>query len=72
MCLQNPYRPSPPGLGLGKKPDYPRELQQMFCEGPAGGHAWIPPRNPALLDIEGAEFVLIGRRPDIGGSPPAP
>lgn len=71
VCLQNPYRPSQPGLGLGKKPDYPKELQQRFCEGPARGYAWIPPKNPALLDFEHAEFVLIGRGPGIGSSSPA-
>ena len=41
----------------------------MFCEGPPGGYAWIPPKNPALLDFGGAEFVLIGGDPNIGSSP---
>ncbi len=72
MHAQNPYKPSPPGLGLGRKPEYPKELQEMFCEGPPGGYAWVPPKNPALLDFEDAEFVLSGRSPDIGTSPTEP
>lgn len=64
--LQNPYKPSPPGLGLKKHPAYPPELQHVFFEGPPGGYSWVPARNPALLDYEDAEFVLIGHSHDLG------
>ena len=64
--LQNPYRPTPPGLGLGKKADYPAELRKEFEEGPRGGGAWVAPHNPALLDYLDAEFLLIGHSHDLG------
>ena len=65
--MQNPEKSSPPDLGLsgGQKVEYPKELQAEF-EGTPGGYAWISPKNPALLDHLGAEFILIGANPDIG------
>ena len=35
-------------------------------EGTPGGYSWASPRDPALLDYMGAEFILIGANPDIG------
>ena len=67
-CLQNPCKPSRLGFDRGRKADYPKELQQMFLEGPLGGYAWTSPKNPALLDYKGAKIVLIGSSPDIGAS----
>ena len=65
--LQNPTKSSPPNLGLGReqKVEYPPELLKEF-EGTPGGYAWMSPKNPALLDYLGAEFILIGADPDIG------
>ncbi len=65
--MQNPTKSSPPNLGLddGQKVEYPKELLKEF-EGTPGGYAWISPKNPALLDYEGAEFILIGGNPDLG------
>lgn len=40
----------------------------MFHEGPPGEHAWLPPKDPTLLDYKGAEIVLIGRSPETGAS----
>ena len=34
-------------------------------EGTPGGYSWASPRDPALLDYMGAEFILIGANPDI-------
>lgn len=69
LCLQNPCNSPPYGTGPAKNPGYPKELQQqMFHEGPLGEYAWLPPKNPALLDYEDAEFILIGHSPDTGAS----
>ena len=68
LCmLQNPTKSSPPNQGLGRdqKVEYPPELLKEF-EGTPGGYAWMSPKNPALLDYLGAEFILIGADPDIG------
>lgn len=34
-------------------------------EGTPGGYSWASPRDPALLDYMGAEFILIGANPDL-------
>lgn len=68
--LQNPTKSSPPNAGLSReqKVEYPPELLKEF-EGTPGGYAWMSPKNPALLDYMGAEFILIGATPDLGACP---
>lgn len=52
---QNPERPAPVGLGPARAAHYPPEKEAEFH-----GRAWIPVRDPELLDVAGAQLLLIG------------
>jgi hypothetical protein len=58
LSVKNPEKPSPPGLGLGQaqEPDYPDRLQREFRGRRFAGE------NIKLLDVQGAEFILVGAR----------
>lgn len=60
LSVKNPEKPSPPGAGLGEKEeaDYPDRLQREFH-----GRRFAQ-EDIRLLDVEGAEFILIGARRD--------
>ncbi|WP_292526656.1 hypothetical protein, partial [Mesorhizobium sp.] len=60
LSVKNPEKPSPPGLGLGQaqEPDYPDRLQREFR-----GRSFAR-EDIKLLDIQGAEFILVGARTD--------
>jgi hypothetical protein len=60
LSIKNPEKPAPPGIGLGEDEEarYPKTLQREF------GDRRFATADPHLLDYEGAEFVLIGARPD--------
>ena len=46
------------------KAQYPEEKKEEFK-----GYAWIPARDPTLLDQRGCQILLIGARPDIASAP---
>jgi hypothetical protein len=58
VAVRNPWWPAPPGANAGLAPEaeafYPEELQAAFR-----GRRWAP-LEPAHLDREGAEFVVVG------------
>ncbi|RWM91874.1 MAG: hypothetical protein EOR84_20055 [Mesorhizobium sp.] len=60
LSVKNPEKPSPPGLGLGQaqEPDYPDRLQREFR-----GRRFAR-EDIKLLDVQGAEFILVGARTD--------
>lgn len=60
VSVKNPERPAPRGAGLGEeqKPDFPQKLQAEFH---GKRFADIDPR---MLDVEGAEILLIGASED--------
>jgi hypothetical protein len=62
VAVRNPWWPTPPQAGAGLAPEteaaYPEELQAAFRD-----RRWAP-LEPAHLDREGAEFVVIGTRED--------
>lgn len=60
LSVKNPERSSPRGRGLRQQdePDYPDRLQEEFR-----GRRFAT-EDIALLDYEGAEFLLIGATPD--------
>lgn len=60
LSVKNPEAPSPAGVGLGErqKADYPDRLQREFR-----GRRFAR-EDVHLLDIPGAEFILIGARKD--------
>ncbi|HET7316342.1 MAG TPA: hypothetical protein VFI88_02825 [Sphingomicrobium sp.] len=60
VSIKNPEKGSPENAGLSDddKADYPKSLQEEFR-----GRRFAP-CDPHLLDYEGAEFVLIGARPN--------
>jgi hypothetical protein len=62
LSVKNPESRSPRGAGLEeeRQADYPPELQKAF-----GGRRWIAAHPTALLDYEGAEFVLIGLEEEV-------
>ncbi len=41
--------------------------QYRVCPG-AGGYAWIPLRDPSLLDFPRCELLLIGAKPEAEGA----
>lgn len=60
LSVKNPEAASPPGVGLEpeRRAELPRELQSLF-----GDHRWAS-AEPALLDHEGTEFLLVAERAD--------
>ena len=52
---QNPERQAPVGLAPARAAHYPPEKEAEFH-----GRAWIPVRDPELLDVPGAQLLLIG------------
>ena len=62
VAVKNPEWPTPPDLNAGLAPEaeafYPAPLQAAFR-----GRRWAP-LEPAHLDREGAELVLVGTRED--------
>ncbi len=56
VTVRNPEAPSVPRAGLPRRdrPSYPHELQEQFA-----GRRFAP-LDPAFLDHEGAELILIG------------
>jgi hypothetical protein len=60
LTVKNPERGEPLAAGLseGRKADYPKTRQEKFRD-----RKWAREDN-ALLDYEGAEFLLVGARPD--------
>lgn len=60
LSVRNPETPSPPGAGLPEQEEahYPKTLRQEFRS------RRFASEDPRLLDYEGAEFILIGARPD--------
>lgn len=63
-AAQNPEAPSPPAMRSAPKAQYPEEKKEEFK-----GYAWIPARDPTLLDQRGCQILLIGARPDIASAP---
>lgn len=61
LSVKNPEKPSPGNVGLGaiRDVDYPKTLRKKF------GDRRFAAAEPALLDHEGAEFVMIGAGEDI-------
>lgn len=57
LSVKNPERPSP--IGLEEKPEYPRDLQQLF-----DGRKFIAVSRPELLDYKYAQILMIGARED--------
>lgn len=57
VAVRNPDAPAPPGTGLprGRRAALPPQLRERF-----GRRRWLAIDDPALLDHEGVEFVLIG------------
>jgi hypothetical protein len=60
VAVRNPDAPAPPGTGLprSRRPELPPELRARF-----GDRRWIAIDDPALLDHEGVELLLIGASP---------
>jgi hypothetical protein len=62
VAVKNPHWPTPPGIGAGLAPEaeafFPAPLQAAFR-----GRRWAA-LEPAHLDREGAELVLVGTRED--------
>lgn len=60
LSIKNPETASPPGAGLDEKQeaDYPERLQKVFR-----GRRFER-EDIRLLDVEGAEFILVGARRD--------
>jgi hypothetical protein len=62
VAVKNPWWPTPPSSPAGLSPEaeafFPTDLQAGFR-----GRRWAP-LEPAHLDHEGAEFVLVGTRED--------
>lgn len=60
VAVKNPHWPTPPGVNAGLSPEaeafYPAPVQAAFR-----GKRWAP-LEPAHLDREGAEVVLVGTR----------
>ncbi len=63
-AAQNPEAPSPPPVRGAPKPQYSEAKKEEFR-----GYAWIPARDPSLLDQRGCQILLIGARPDIASAP---
>jgi hypothetical protein len=63
VAARNPDAPAPPGAGLprGRRAELPAELRERFA-----GRRWVAV-DPALLDHEGVELVLIGASEDVEG-----
>jgi hypothetical protein len=61
VAVRNPDAPAPPGAGLprSRRPELAPELRERF-----GDRRWIAVDDPALLDHEGIELVLIGADDD--------
>jgi hypothetical protein len=61
ITVKNPEVPSPPGLGNPhRRVELPQTLRERFA-----GRRFIAVDPPALLDVEGIEFVLIGAAKDV-------
>ncbi len=62
MSVKNPSNEPPQGatIGLGDKAEYPESKKEEF-----EGYAWIPARDPQLLEYERCEFLLIGAADDV-------
>jgi hypothetical protein len=62
VAVRNPEAEAPPNTGLRphQRPVYPPELRERF-----GERRFIPLDDPALLDYEGTELVLIGAAEDV-------
>lgn len=58
ISIKNPEKGQPTATGLSDegKADYPKSRQEEFAD------RRFAPTDPALLDYEGAEFVLVGAR----------
>ncbi|KAK9814066.1 hypothetical protein WJX72_000207 [[Myrmecia] bisecta] len=56
MHVKNPIIPNPPGAGLPPTSKARYSLRQMA---EFDGYRWIPVRDPSLLDVPHAEFLLI-------------
>ncbi|KAK9829382.1 hypothetical protein WJX72_005493 [[Myrmecia] bisecta] len=54
ISVKNPTIGSPPNAGLEHKAKYSEKQMQEF-----GDYNWIPVRDPSLLDVPHAEFLLI-------------
>jgi hypothetical protein len=65
ISIKNPAKGNPPNAGLsrGSKADF-GEKQKLF-EGTPGGYAWIPAHDPAMLDVQNCELLLIGGSSDL-------
>jgi hypothetical protein len=57
VAVRNPDAPAPPGTGLprARRPVLPPDLRSRF-----GDRRWLAVDDPALLNHEGVELVLIG------------
>lgn len=62
LSVKNPDTGSAGGIGLSERQqaDYPPALQKRF-----GERRWIP-ADPDLLDVEGAELLMVGAAEDAG------
>jgi hypothetical protein len=62
VAVRNPEAPAPAGAGLprGRRAALPAEVLERFR-----GRRWLAIDDPALLDQEGVELVLIGAGEDV-------
>ena len=62
VAVRNPDAEAPPNAGLrpSQRPVYPPEVRERF-----GNRRFIALDDPALLDYEGTELVLIGAAEDV-------
>ena len=61
-AMQNPETPNVGNAGLENKPDFSPEKMKKF-----GGYRWLPASDPAFLDVERCELLLIGASEDLKG-----